>query len=222
MKSRDGGEVVRAAADRLGERAAKRAGGEDDVGVGEQQPVGVGAGGGGVEGVVLAEPAGRQLAHVLDPQPPVLRRQRVEDRPRAVGRAVVDGDHLQPWVVLRKHRPRRLLDAGRLVARREDDGQLRPPAGRRVVRQVRQPRDAAAVARERDDVPHAEQRHDRTQVREARAGQLEGGHVSGDHTDGNWFVAVPNWSRLDPALCSAGRLPVAGCRLPVARRQTPL
>ena len=139
------------------------------VGVGEQDPVARGGGGAEVAGVALAEPALRQHVHVQDSHCAlVLRRQAAEDVAGPIGRAVIDGNDLDPHAALPQQVADRRLDVRLLVVRRHDDRAEDEPLvsvvdpGRRVERrQRRQPPGpprrgtsvAAVMARNRAAVP---------------------------------------------------------------------
>ena len=62
-------------------------------------------------GVCLAKPAGGEVAQVQGRDAGgLLRRERVEDRRRFIGRTIVDRNHAEVGVVLRQQRPETCLD----------------------------------------------------------------------------------------------------------------
>ena len=144
-----------------------------DVGIGEQEPIGRGRAGGHLEGVVLAEPAGRQGLDVDDAECGGLGGEAVEDRARRVGRSVVHRDDLDARIILRQHRSGRQFNPCGLVARREDHGEGRPAAGRGIVGKIRQRRTPVSVSQQGDQEPEPEGRR---QDADRRAGPPQGVH----------------------------------------------
>ena len=121
--------MVEALIHRVADGVAKRSLGEDDVRVGEEQPLSAGAVGASPERVILAEPSGGQVVHAERLYPRVLRRELADDVAGGVARTVVDDDDLEVGVVLRQKRADRASDRGRFVARRHDDREPRQRHG---------------------------------------------------------------------------------------------
>ena len=83
----------------------------------------------------LAEPARRRLDAPHDREPRVLRVEAGENPRGAVGRPVLDHDHLDAWIVLSEVGPHSMLDPALLVASgnhdRDERGARRRGPGRR-------------------------------------------------------------------------------------------
>ncbi len=118
------------------------------------------------QGVRLAEPARRRISPRDDPQTGVFARERLQDRPRPIRRAVVDDEDFEVRIVLRELRPDGGGDRPLLVARRDDDRDSRRRAGGRrgsgearrhgQVQDHEEEDEAAAEGRRRQDgVNHA-------------------------------------------------------------------
>jgi len=105
-------------------------GSKDDVAVGEEEPVRLGEGGGGCQGVGLAEPTCGQVGDVEDLQRVgrggcgEVGGEVVHEGAGLVGGAVVDGDDLEADAGGPEQRTEGGLDGGLLVAGGDDDGEL--------------------------------------------------------------------------------------------------
>ena len=143
-----------------GERAADRVRVEEDVAVGEEEPVGLvereGVAGGEGHGVRFAEPPCGEIGDVENAEAVgVLGGESVHDAAGCVGGAVVNSDDTEWLVGLRQQRGEAGVDGGGLVAGGDDDGQqgLVPCRGRgrvAVVGGVEEVGDSAEAAGDGD------------------------------------------------------------------------
>jgi hypothetical protein len=120
------GEVVDVLGQRQPDCPPQRARLEEDVGVGEEEPLAARAVGPELQGVVFAEPAGGQLRQMHDVELRKLRRQAPENLARPIGRAVVDKRDFQAGIVERGERTDGPLDVPLFVAGRSDERDAGP------------------------------------------------------------------------------------------------
>ncbi len=117
----------------VGDRAAERARGHVDVGIGEQQPRTAGLFRAQGQGMDLAQPAFGQLFDVNRNDPRIGCGHAVDDGRGAVAGTIVDEDDFQLGIVLLQDRAQGRFERGGLIAGRNDDRELGPGLRRRRV-----------------------------------------------------------------------------------------
>ena len=125
LLARETAQQVSPFADERRGEGAQRLGLVVGVGVGEEEQFAVGLGRQLGAGPVLAPPARLQRPAGQHAQPGVGRRQSRQDAARAVGRFVIQHQHLEIGVILGQKRRHAALDVGFLVAGGHEDGDAR-------------------------------------------------------------------------------------------------